>query len=171
MIADSGWDLAWCERPVEEARNFNPAFCCELIARTVSEYCKKRETALNFAMAFLILPLVVHRPTREALPGRANAALASWVTENNPLIAELPRRIARLRPITREALLFAVSHKVLSIQGGGLFPGKFPIRLNARPVATTDDVNEARAAAALLGRWFASQGTQTSIMQGMGVMP
>jgi hypothetical protein len=36
---------------------------------------------------------------------------------------------------------------------------------------TTEDVDEARTAAGLLGRWFANQGLQASILQGMGVRP
>jgi hypothetical protein len=36
---------------------------------------------------------------------------------------------------------------------------------------TTDDVDEARSAAGLLGRWFANQGSQPSVLQGLGVSP
>jgi hypothetical protein len=171
MATESRWSLTWAERPSEEASNFNPAFCGELIGRTVCEYYKAREAALNLATAFLVLPLTLHKPTRDALPGRANVAFAGWIAENNSLLAELPGRVNRLRPITREALLFAVRHRILAIREGGLVPGSKPIRLNAKPAFSTADVNEARGAAGLLGRWFANQGAQSSILQGMGVAP
>lgn len=170
-MPDSRWNAAWAERPPEEARNFNPAFCAELIGRTVVEYHKNGQAALSMAIGFLILPLTLHKHTRDSLPGRANAAFATWVADNNPLLAELPGRVNRLRPITREALLFAVSHQLLAIRDGGLVPGGMPVRLTTKPAPTTEDVNEARAAAGLLGRWFAGQGTQSSILQGMGVAP
>lgn len=171
MEGETRWSLAWAERPAEEARIFNPAFCGELIGRTVSEYHRARQAMLNIATAFLILPLTLHKPTRDALPGRANTAFAGWIADNAALLAELPERARRLRPVSGEALIFAVRHQILALEGGGLAPGAKPVRLNARPAATTDEVNAARSAAGLLGRWFAAQSAQTSILQGMGVAP
>lgn len=171
MPNESRWSLSWAERPSEEARHFNPAFCAELTCRTVCEYFKSRQAGLSFATAFLILPLTLHKPTRDVLPGRANVVFAGWIAELNPLLAELPGRVSRLRPITREALLFGIRRELLAIQDGGLVPGAKPIRLNAKLALTTDDVNEARSAAGLLGRWFGNQGTQSAILQGMGVSP
>ena len=119
-----------------------------------------------------VLPLTLHKPTRDALPGRANAAFATWVAENGPLLAEeIPGRVNRLRPISREALLFAIRHRLLAIHDGGLVPGGKPVRLASRLSPSTDDVVETRAAAGLLGRWFAGQATEGSVMQGLGVAP
>lgn len=171
MQAETSWSQAWHERPPEEARNLNPAFCGELIGRAICEYHKARNAPLNLAVSFLILPLSLHKPTRDQLPGRANVAFAGWVADKNPLLAELPGRVNRLRPITREALLFAVRHQLLAIEEGGLVPGASPVRLTAKISPTTDDANDARRAAGMLGRWFANQGTQTAILQGMGVAP
>lgn len=171
MADETRWSLPWAERPAEEARIFNPAFCGELIGRAVCEYHRASQAVLSIATSFLILPLTLHKRTRDSLPGRANTAFAGWIAEHAALLAELPARTRRLRPITREALLFAVHHQLLVANGGGLAPGARPVRLNARPAVTTDEVNEARSAASLLGRWFASQTTQASILQGMGVAP
>ena len=171
MADETRWSLPWGERPAEEARIFNPAFCGELIGRTVCEYHRARQPALSVVTAFLVLPLTLHRPTREALPRRANTAFVGWVAENAALLAELPERAKLLRPVSREALLFAVRHQLLALEGGGLLRGAKPVRLSARLAVSTDEVNAARSAAGLLGRWFARQGAQTSILQGMGVAP
>jgi hypothetical protein len=171
MGAESRWTLSWAERPSEEASIFNPAFCSELIDRTVYEYFRNREASLSIVTVFLVLPLTLHKPTRDALPKRANTAFAGWIAENNPSLAQLPDRVNRLRPITREALIFGMRHQLLAVHDGGLVPGVKPVRLNSKTALTTDDVDEARAAAGLLGRWFASQGMQASILQGMGVRP
>lgn len=171
MADESRWSLRWAERPPEEARIFNPAFCGELIGRTVCEYHRTRHAALNIATAFLVLPLTLHQPTRDALPGRANTAFAGWIAEHGALLADLPDRARRLRAVSREALLFAIRHQLLAIEGGGLVPGAKPVRMSARLTVTTDESSAARSAAGLLGRWFAGQGTQGSILQGMGVAP
>ena len=171
MTDETRWSLSWTERPAEEARIFNPAFCAELIGRTVGEYHRTRRATLNMVTAFLVLPLTLHRPTREALPGRANTVFAGWVAEHAALLAELPERARRLRPVTREALLFAMRHQLLALEGGGFLPGAKPVLRSARLTVSTDEVNAARNAAGLLGRWFAGQSTQTLVLQGMGVAP
>ena len=129
---------------------------------------RRRSTWLT---AFLVLPLTLHGPTRRALPRRANTAFAGWVAEHAALVAELPGRARRLRPVSREAMLFAVGHHVLSLEGGGFVPGVRPVRPKAKPAVTTGEVKEVRSAAGLLGRWFAGQRTQSVILQGLGIVP
>ena len=97
--------------------------------------------------------------------------VAGWLADNGPFLAQLPDRVLRLVPVSREALLFLIQHDALRIEDGGLIPGAKPIRLTEKLSQTTDDVVEARGAAALLGRWFANQGTASSILQGLGVSP
>lgn len=171
MADESCWRLSWAERPVEEARIFNPAFCAELIGRTVGEYHRSCQTTFSMVISFLVLPLTLHGPTRKALPRRANTAFAGWVAEHDALLVELPERARRLRPVSREALLFAVHHQLLVLDAGGLLPGAEAVGGRARFAVSTDEVNAARRAAALLGRWFARQATQNSILRGMGVAP
>jgi len=171
MAGDSRWSIPWAERAPEEARIFNPAFCGELIGHTVHEYHRTREEALGMVTTYLVLPLILHGPTREALPLRADKVFAGWVAENSALLAELPGRVRRLRPVSREALLFALRHRRLALEGGGLLPGSGPVRRGARLAASTDEVNAATKAAGLLGRWFAGQSTETAVLQGMGVTP
>jgi Family of unknown function (DUF6521) len=167
----TSWDLSWDDRPSEEARNFNPAFCAELVFRTVADFRKSKPLPFNFALSFLILPIALHKATRDQLPGKASTAFMGWIADHGPLLAELPDRVARLVPITREAILFATQHRALAIEDGGVVPGSSPFRISARPAQQTDDVAEARSAAALLGRWFAAQGSAPSILQGFGVSP
>ena len=171
MADESHWTLPWTERSAEEARIFNPAFCGELIGRAVCEYHRTHPVALSMVIAFLVLPLTLHSRMREALPRRANTAYVGWVAEHAALLVEVPELARHLRPVTREALIFALRHQLLALDTGGLVPGMRPVRLNARLAVSTDEVDSARRAANLLGRWFAAQRTQTSVLQGMGVIP
>lgn len=171
MAVETHWDIPWGERSVEEARLFNPAFCGELVGRTVGEFHSSGQEALNLVLAFLVLPLTLHEPTRETLPKRADTAFAGWVANHAPLLAELPSRVMHLRPITREALLFAISHRVIALNTAGFVPGAKPIRNRSIPSVSSNEVNEIRRAARFLGRWFATHRTQTLILQGMGIAP
>jgi hypothetical protein len=167
----SRWSLAWRDRPAEEAALLNPAFCGELIARATKEYDRLRGSAFPLPLSFVVLPLVLHPPTLSALPGRANTTFATWSADNEALLADLPERILRLRPISRETLLFLTQHRAVTVGADGLRTGERPMRLSAKTAATTPDVDDIRRAAALLGRWFANQGAPVQILQTMGVTP
>jgi hypothetical protein len=167
----SRWSLAWRDRPTEEAALLNPAFCGELIARSTKEYERLRASPFPLPLSFVVLPLVLHPPTLEALPGRANTTFATWSADNEALLAELPDRTLRLRPISREALLFLTQHRALTVGADGLRTGEKQMKLSAKTPVTTPDVDDIRRAAALLGRWFANQGAPAQILQAMGVTP
>lgn len=167
----SRWSLTWRDRPAEEAALLNPAFCGELIARATKDYERIRGTAFPLPLGFVVLPLVLHPPTLAALPGRANTTFATWSADNEALLVELPERTLRLRPISREALLFLAQHRALNVGADGLRTGDNPMRLSAKTATTTPDVDDIRRAASLLGRWFANQGAPVQILQTMGVTP
>lgn len=169
MQARARWDQSWHERPLEEASSFNPAFCGEMIFRAAAEYSRTREQPFDLALAFLVLPMVLHKPTRDQLPRRASTMFGAWTAEHNALLAGLPDRTSRLLPISREALLFLLQHDVLQISDGGLMPGSRPIRITAAPAFATDETSAMRRSAALLGRWFANQRQTAVVMQGFGV--
>lgn len=171
MMIKSRWEQTWRERAVEEANNLNPAFCGELIFRTASEYRGVRKAPLSFALSFLILPIALHKPTRDQLPGNASAAFAGWVAEHATFLAGFPDRVARLAPITREALLLLMQHRAISVENGNLAAGSKPIRVSTVLPQTTGDADDARRAAALLGRWFARQRQPSLVMQTLGVTP
>ena len=163
------FELAWEERPQEEAAHFNPAFCGELLTRTLANFLKQRGGAMPLVYSFLVLPLVLHPGSRRVLPQRANTAFASWAGVHADMLSILPDRVLRLRPVTREALLFVSQLQAIAVSRDGINLGPRPMRLNAKPSATTDEVDEMRRAAGLLGRWFAYQSSSSSVLQTMGV--
>ena len=90
MASKSQWDLPWKGRPAEEAINLNPAFCGELIYRTVGEYGKALKKPIELPLSFLVLPIVLHKQTRDELPGKADTAFVGWVAGHGSLLARLP---------------------------------------------------------------------------------
>lgn len=163
------WELSWRERPPEEAAHFNPAFCGELISRTATGYHQGNGAAIPLALTFLVLPLVLHPVTRRALPGRSNTTFESWSAQNEDILVNVPERVLALRPITREALLFLTQLGSIDISSVGVALGRHPIRMPARMATATDETQEIRRKAGLIGRWFAFQPAPAAILQAMGV--
>jgi hypothetical protein len=163
----------WSNRVVEEANLFNPAFCATLLAKTADEFAKKARQPLPFALAFLVLPVVLHRGTRMALPGSTITSLLPWIQDNREQLVDFPVRVQRLRAITREALMFGMQHRALTVTAeGDLAPGaKRPSATDRRTPLFTDEARQCVDRAGFVGRWFAGAGTTAAIFAAWGVAP
>lgn len=161
----------WAERVNEERYLFNPAFGAMLIAETVNDYQKKTSTPLPFAVAFLVLPIVLHEITRNALPKSTLTALLPWIQENRDQIVGFAERVQNLREISREAILFGLQNDILSLtETGGLAVGNSRKSVTtARTPLFTDEVRGCVDRSGFIGRWFAAAGTTANIYSAWGV--
>ncbi len=162
MQEKSIWLNPWSERPIEQAILFNPAFCGELIGRTVVEYQKIKNIPLPFEFGFVILPLILHKETREKIPARSNKKFATWAKNNKFLITELPNRIKLLRPISRESLIFGIKHNILTLNRFGI---ESYCNFNIKIQLDSPDANDNRKVATSLGKWFGRQDSHKLILQ------
>src|SRR5215204_450597 len=112
----------WAARVIEEANLFNPAFCATVLAKAADEFAKKANRPLPFALAFLILPIVLHHGTRSALPGSTVTSLLPWLVRA-PFPAERRPDLRRpTQPSSRRA------HEPGRLPGPRLRPGNASCR-------------------------------------------
>jgi hypothetical protein len=163
----------WSKRVVEEANLFNPAFCAILLAKAADEFTKKAHGPLPFALAFLVLPIVLHRGTRSALPGSTITSLLPWIQDHREQLVDFAVRVQRLRGITREALLFGVQHETLAITDAGdvQVGAKRQSATEKRTGLFTEEARECVDRAGFIGRWFAAAGTTATIYAAWEVVP
>ena len=163
----------WPARVIEEANLFNPAFCATLLAKAADEFDKKAARPLPFALAFLILPIVLHHRTRSALPGSTVTSLLPWVQDNREQLVDFAQRVRRLRPITREALLFGTQHQtlILTADGDVAVGPKRQSATERRTGLFTDEARDCVDRAGFLGRWLSTAGTTATIYAAWGVAP
>lgn len=163
----------WSNRVIEEANLFNPAFCAILLAKAAEDFAKKAHRPLPFALAFIILPIVLHYGTRSALPGSTITSLLPWVQGNRAQLVDFATRVARLRAITREALLFGLQYQTLALtEEGDLIVGsKRQLVSKKRTELFTDEARECVDRAGFVGRWFAVAGPTATIYAAWGVAP
>jgi hypothetical protein len=163
----------WPNRVVEEANLFNPAFCTSLIAKAAAEFNKKAHRAIPFALGFLVLPIVLHRGTRTALPSTTVTSLLPWIQENRDQLVDFSIRVQRLREIGKEAILFGLQHETLLLsEKGDLIVG--PKRQSATDKRTglfTDEARDCVDRAGFVGRWFAGAGSTATIFAAWGISP
>ncbi len=94
--------LPWSERPIEIATLFNPAFCAVLLYDAVKSYESEQNQGMAYPLIFLILPFVLHKETRDALPSSRvrQVTLYQWAEENKLLHQNFVRRTQYLVPYT-----------------------------------------------------------------------
>lgn len=145
----------WVQRPLEEAGLLNPAFLAVLVNEAAAGHHEEGGTALAFPLAFLAVPVVVHEPTRAALPHTVRTSVDTWLQRQPVARVTIPPLAAELVPWVREAIRFGMRRGALQIEGGGVRAaplGRKP------PRSSTPDLDLCRDRARHVGRWFARAG-------------
>ena len=154
----------WLLRPRVEANLLNPALIGMSIAHAAAGYREGARGEMPWPVAFLIPPLILHRPTRDALPSNTRTHFAAWVSRHPLLVAGYPRRAQVLVEPTREALRLAIRAGRLNVANGGIVPA--PLR-----TPPPGEVRQLLNASRLVGRWLARLDQPSSSFALLGVAP
>lgn len=160
----------WEERTIFTANLLNPAFCGEVIRRTIVKYIKEsNKQGLPFSLTFLILPILLHKETRCLLPKSKRIKLHQWLLANDKLKILLIPRIRYLVPYTRESLIFLYKHDVIDFSDKGeIVPLK---SRNKKFSDESEEINEILATALTLGKWINSFPNEKITFTFFGIKP
>lgn len=162
----------WIERPREEAYLFNPAFCCTLLTAACAGYQEAPGRNLPFPVAFMVLPIVLHKQTRQSLPPTTRSSFPAWIQDNASLKIQFQERLVSLKPHTREAILLGISTGWLELIGqGDLSAPNGPSAANRTVRMLKEEAKECVQRAKFLGKWFASAGSTETTMALWGIRP
>jgi hypothetical protein len=154
------------ERPIEHRTLFNPGFLAVLVAETAMGYETESERPLPFALAFVAVPIVLHEPTREALPTIATSMYA-WLDRHPQARVYIPPLAEQFVELTREGIRFAVRGGALEFVASGALAAVAlaPRRRNAE----TAEVRRCRERACFTGRWLARAGDPATVLSSWGL--
>jgi len=86
---------------------------------------EEARSGLPVALAFLVLPIVLHTASRDALPRQIRTRMHAWLQAHEELRITFAGRARDMVPITRQALLFGAHHGLLALAPeGGVVSGK-----------------------------------------------
>lgn len=164
--------ISWSERVTEEAYLLNPSFCALLLWSSATDYKENKGIGLPFPLCFLVIPIILHKNTREALPRTISTPLATWIIGHSEALVGFINRTQSLVPFIREALLFGLSQNLFEFDSqGNIAPASRPKKLTRYSKDATAEARECLNKAAFVGRWFAESGTSATIMALWGVKP
>jgi hypothetical protein len=164
--------IPWSQRSPEERALLNPGFCANLLWHAARGYADVNAAGLSFEEAFLVLPFVLHRETREALPRDTRTSLAVWL-ESNPLArGRIATRAQLLVQFTKEGMLFGGAHGFIRTKEGRIYADEAWKRaVNSSLRESSDEVRGCAKRAEFLGKWFAQTGSAPTVLALMGVRP
>jgi hypothetical protein len=164
----------WPERPSEEQRLLNPAFCSLLLWHAALGYAMEshNRSFMSFEETFLLMPMVLHRKTRDLLPRTATTSLPVWVHAYPLARATIADRGQMLVPFTKEALYFGGMYGLLRFSHGTLQANSDWQRKIRRILNdSSDEVRLCNKRAHFVGKWFARTGRPEAVLTFLGVRP
>lgn len=160
----------WEARPVEVANLLNPAFCGEVLRHVVKKHNEIANRPFPYPLAFLVLPIVLHKRTREKIPTNSPKPLHVWLQEQQEVRVGFAKRAKQMVPITKESLAFLLQLKAVTVDQNAALTLH---RVRRRRVEGQDDgeIADCYQKAEILGRWFARAGSPANIYTMFGVCP
>lgn len=156
----------WEERPVEFANLLNPAFCALLLQDAAHGYHAASKQGLPYALAYLVLPIVLYPPARQVLPKSTVTILTAWIQEHPVLQFQITTRMPWMVPYSREAILFGLQHHLLRVDDEG------GLAVDGRRIQSTfpsdSEPDACRKAAGLIGRWFGKTANPSQVLKMWG---
>jgi hypothetical protein len=160
---------SWETRPFEIANLLNPAFCGETLLRCIVRYNEVATEPFPYPLSYLVLPIVLHRKTREAINTRSQEQLHSWLQEHPEARVGFADRAKFLVSITKESLAFLLQIKAIKVNE------QARIRVVGRRTRfnppTESEVSDCFKKSEYVGRWLARAGNTTNIFTMWGVRP
>lgn len=162
----------WTSRTPEERALLNPSFLSLLFWHAANGHMAESGSRLSFATSFLILPLVLHRETRESLPRSVITSVPVWLEESPFVRARIAERARMLAQYTKEALMFGGMRGFLTISPDAVSAEvTWESAVKAELKRSSDEVRSCAKRALFLGRWFSRAGSPMTLMALMGVRP
>jgi hypothetical protein len=160
----------WNERPTEIARLLNPAFCSIIIREAVRGFSDQGEDGMPYPLAFLVLPIVLHRSTRNALPNTIATKMHPWIEQHQQVRVDFARRCAAIIEHTREGLIYAAANELLE------FSDEAEILIRRKRLRLPNWPNDSEPTSCLdrarfLGRWLSQAGNTATVFAMWGVRP
>lgn len=162
---------SWEKLSPEVTILFNPAFTSLLICTGILEYNQGKKSEAPFIFPFLLLPLILHPPTRRNLPSTSRSTFTAWITKEDNASIKLgfANRAKSMTPFVKDALLFAMKNRRLNINPNGMIEVTSIIKFSE--TNSTDEVIECVRKAKFCGKWFSKIGSLDTAMALLGVQP
>lgn len=159
----------WNQRPFEIRNLFNPAFCGLVLFRAMQGYEEEDLRGIPFSLSLLVLPLCLHKDSREVIAASSRSYLLK-ITENNPQVqVGFADRVTAMLPYAFEGFGLLMERGCISVADDGRLQ-TVPDKIR-KSVTGTDETKSCQRVARFVGKEFALISDRVTIYTTFGVRP
>lgn len=159
----------WDQRPFEIRNLFNPAFCGLVLLRAMQGYEEEDPRGMPFSLSLLILPVCLHKDSREVIAASSRSYLLK-ITEKNPQVqVGFATRAAAMLPYAFEGFGLLMERGCISVADDGRLKtvsGKV-----RKSVTGTDETKSCQRVARFVGKEFARIADRVTVYTTFGIRP
>ncbi len=159
----------WENRATEIAYLLNPAFCGRIIYHAIKTYQQESKRPMPFPLVYLILPMVLHRKTRERI--KSITQMQIWIQRNPEMLIGFADRAQSMVPITNEAVEFLMQSGIVTLTNNAELELSKLFKALSTTKYTNDEIKECISKSSSVAKWFAKAGTVETIYVSWGVRP
>ncbi|MEI2695169.1 MAG: three component ABC system middle component [Saprospiraceae bacterium] len=159
----------WDQRPFEIRNLFNPAFCGLILFRALNGYEEEDARGMPFSLSLLVLPLCLHKESREVIASKPRSYLLKTAEKNEQLMVGFAERATDMLPYAFEGFGLLMERGCIAIADDGRIQ---TVSNTVRKAVTgTDETVSCQKVARIVGREFARISDRVTVYTTFGIRP
>ncbi len=159
----------WDQRPFEIRNLFNPAFCGLILFRALHAYEEEDARGMPFSLSLLVLPLCLHKGSREVIADSPRSYLLKITEKNQQVMVGFAHRVTQMLPYTFEGFGLLMERRCIAVTDDGRIQ-TMP-KMVRKTVNGTDETVTCQKVARIVGKEFARIADRTTIYTTFGIRP
>jgi len=159
----------WDQRPFEARNLFNPAFCGLVLFRALQGYEEENANGMPFSLALLVLPLCLHKDSRQVIAGSPRSYLVKTIEKNPQLLVGFADRVVDLLPFSLEAFGILMERGCFIVSPDGRLRS-VPDRVR-KSISGTEESISCQRVARIVGKEFARIADRVTVYTTFGIRP
>ena len=159
----------WDQRPFEIRNLFNPAFCGLILFRAMLGYEEEDPRGMPFSLSLLVLPLCLHKDSREVIAGSPRSYLLKIAEKNPQVQVGFAGRVTTMLPYAFEGFGLLMERGCITVADDGRLQ-TIPEKVR-KSVTGTDETKSCQRVARILGKEFARIADRVTVYTSLGIRP
>ncbi len=159
----------WDQRPFEIRNLFNPAFCGLVLFRALQGYEEEDARGMPFSLSLLVLPLSLHKDSREVIASSPRRYLLKTTEKNQQLMVDFADRVIRMLPYAFEGFGLLMERGCIAISDEGRI--QTVPKTVRKTITGTNETVSCQKVARIVGREFARIADRVTVYTTFGIRP
>lgn len=159
----------WDQRPFEIRNLLNPAFCGLVLFRALQSYEAEDARGMPFSLSLLVLPLCLHKDSREVIASNSRSYLLKTTEKNPQVMVGFADRATHMLPYAFEGFGLLMERGCIAISDDGRI--QTVTNKVRKTIKGTDETVSCQKVARILGREFARIADRVTVYTSFGIRP